>query len=195
VFERYTENARRTIFFSRYEAATLASPLIESGHLLLGMLRESKTVADCVRGIIQLPEVDSDCEDLRTAILVKMPQHAEKSTPKDLPLSNECKRILAYAAEEADRLRHKHIGVDHLLLGILREENSFAAGFLRLKGLERNKLRETLREAQVQDPSPDAFAGESAPRKQIVNPRVIPNPPQPRQSWLSRLLRRFGKAE
>jgi len=46
------------------------------------------------------------------------------STSVDLPLSNECKRVLAYAAEEAERLGHKHIGTEHLLLGLLREENA-----------------------------------------------------------------------
>ena len=45
----------------------------------------------------------------------------------DLPLSNECKRILAYAAEEAERLHHSHISTEHLLLGMLRETDSFAA--------------------------------------------------------------------
>ena len=46
------------------------------------------------------------------------------STSIDLPLSNECKRVLAYAAEEAAQLGHKHIGTEHLLAGLLREENA-----------------------------------------------------------------------
>src|ERR1044072_1412096 len=54
------------------------------------------------------------------------PSFGEKvSTSVDLPLSNECKRVLAYAAEEAERLSHKHIGTEHLLLGLLREEKCF----------------------------------------------------------------------
>ena len=50
-------------------------------------------------------------------------------------LSNECKRVLAYAAEEAERLSHKHIGTEHLLLGLLREEKCFAAEILHERGL------------------------------------------------------------
>src|SRR6202022_809261 len=64
------------------------------------------------------------------------------STSVDLPLSNECKRVLAYAAEEAERLSHKHIGTEHLLLGLLREEKCFAAEILQERGLELPAVRE-----------------------------------------------------
>jgi ATP-dependent Clp protease ATP-binding subunit ClpC len=57
------------------------------------------------------------------------------STSADLPLTNECKHILAYAAEEADKLSHKFIGTEHLFLGILREEHCFAAKLLRERGI------------------------------------------------------------
>jgi ATP-dependent Clp protease ATP-binding subunit ClpA len=60
----------------------------------------------------------------------------------DLPLSEECKRILTYGAEEANRLGHKHIGTDHLFLGILREQNCFAAQILRERGVSLDQARE-----------------------------------------------------
>ena len=66
------------------------------------------------------------------------------STSVDLPLSNECKRVLAYAAEEAERLSHKHIGTEHLLLGLLREEKCFAAEILHERGLRLATIREEL---------------------------------------------------
>jgi ATP-dependent Clp protease ATP-binding subunit ClpC len=62
----------------------------------------------------------------------------------DLPLSHECKRVLAYAAEEAERLAHKHIGTEHLLLGLLREEKCFAAEILHERGLRLSTIREEL---------------------------------------------------
>ena len=68
------------------------------------------------------------------------------STSIDLPLSDECKRILAYAAEEAERLNHRHIGTEHLLLGILREEKCLAAKILQERGLRLNTIREELLE-------------------------------------------------
>src|SRR6202007_2851436 len=66
------------------------------------------------------------------------------STSVDLPLSNECKRVLAYAAEEAERLAHPHIGTEHLLLGLLRESESFAAVLLMERGVDAKSVRETL---------------------------------------------------
>jgi ATP-dependent Clp protease ATP-binding subunit ClpA len=64
----------------------------------------------------------SSIESIRKEIEGRTTIREKVSTFIDLPLSNECKRILAYAAEEAERLMHRHIGTEHLLLGILREE-------------------------------------------------------------------------
>ena len=72
------------------------------------------------------------------------------STSVDLPLSHECKRVLAYAAEEAERLSHKHIGTEHLLLGLLREEKCFAAEILRERGLRLSTIREELVRSQTE---------------------------------------------
>ncbi|MEO8724535.1 MAG: ATP-dependent Clp protease ATP-binding subunit, partial [Acidobacteriaceae bacterium] len=76
------------------------------------------------------------------------------STSVDLPLSNECKRVLAYAAEEAERLSHKHIGTEHLLLGLLREEKSFAAEILQERGLRLNGIREELAKSTPSEKQP-----------------------------------------
>ncbi len=66
----------------------------------------------------------------RTTVGEKIP------TSVDLPLSNECKRVLAYAAEEVERLSNRHIGTEHLLLGLLREDKCFAAEMLRERGVD-----------------------------------------------------------
>ena len=76
------------------------------------------------------------------------------STSLDLPLSHECKRVLAFGAEEAQRLNHKHIGTEHLLLGILREEKCLAAQLLGEQGLTLRSVRE-----QVQRPETPASSG------------------------------------
>ena len=65
----------------------------------------------------------------------------------DLPLSNEGKRVLAYAAEEAERLGHKHIGTEHLLLGLLHEEKCFASQILQERGLKLKQIRDELARA------------------------------------------------
>ncbi len=138
MFERYTEKARRVIFFARYEASQFGSPYIETEHLLLGLLREDKALANrFLRSHAALDSIRKQIE-AHTTIREKV------STSVDLPLSHECKRVLAYAAEEAERLSHKHIGTEHLLLGLLREEKCFAAEILHERGLRLNQVREEI---------------------------------------------------
>src|ERR1700744_263388 len=113
MFERYTEKARRGIFFARYDA--------------------NKFVLS-----------HASVESIRKQIEGHTTVREKVSTSVDLPLSNECKRVLAYAAEEAERLSHKHIGTEHLLLGLLREEKCFAAEILHERGLRLSTIREEL---------------------------------------------------
>jgi len=142
MFERYTEKARRVIFFARYEASQFGSPYIETEHLLLGLLREDKALTNrFLRSHASIESIRKQIEG-RTTIREKV------STSVDLPLSQECKRVLAYAAEEAERLSHKHIGTEHLLLGLLREDKSFAAEILHERGLRLSAIREELSRAQ-----------------------------------------------
>ena len=122
MFERYTEKARRVIFFARYEASHYGSPYIETEHLLLGLLREDHPLARKVLGSAGPPSEPS-IESIKRKISDRGMLGKESPTSVDLPLSNESKRVLAYAAEEAERLAHKHIGTEHLLLGLLREKN------------------------------------------------------------------------
>lgn len=136
MFERYTEKARRVIFFSRHEASQFGSPYIETEHLLLGLLRENKNLVNQV--LRNRPSViDEIRKKIESATLIR----EKVSTSVDLPLSNESKRILAYSAEEAERAGHKHIGTEHLLAGMLREENCFAATLLREAGLSLDDVR------------------------------------------------------
>ena len=138
MFERYTEKARRVIFFARYEASQFGSPYIETEHLLLGLLREDKALTN------RFLRSHASVESIRKQIEGHTTIREKVSTSVDLPLSNECKRVLAYAAEEAERLSHKHIGTEHLLLGLLREEKCFAAEILHERGLRLATIREEL---------------------------------------------------
>ncbi|HET9408494.1 MAG TPA: Clp protease N-terminal domain-containing protein [Candidatus Sulfotelmatobacter sp.] len=138
MFERYTEKARRVIFFARYEASQFGSPYIESEHLLLGVLREDKALTN------RFLHSHASVESIRKQVEGHTPIGEKVSTSVDLPLSNESKRVLAYAGEEAERLDHKHIGTEHLLLGLLREEKCFAAQILTERGLVLNQVREGL---------------------------------------------------
>ncbi|MEK7407689.1 MAG: ATP-dependent Clp protease ATP-binding subunit [Acidobacteriota bacterium] len=141
MFERYTEKARRVIFFARYEASQFGSPYIETEHMLLGLLREDKALTNrFLRSAAALDSIRKQVE-ARTAVREKV------STSVDLPLSHECKKVLAYAAEEAERLNHRHIGTEHLMLGLMREEKSFAADILHERGLRLAQVREEIARA------------------------------------------------
>ena len=142
MFERYTEKARRVIFFARYEASQFGSPYIETEHLLLGLLREDKALAN------RFLRSHAAVESIRKQIEGHTTIREKVSTSVDLPLSHECKRVLAYGAEEAERLNHKHIGTEHLLLGLLREEKCFAAEILHERGLRLSTIREELARSQ-----------------------------------------------
>jgi ATP-dependent Clp protease ATP-binding subunit ClpC len=138
MFERYTEKARRVIFFARYEASQFGSPYIETEHILLGLLREDKALTN------RFLHSHGTVESIRRQIEAHTIIREKTSTSVDLPISNECKRVMAYAAEEAERLGHKHVGTEHLLLGLLREENCFAQGILKERGIELESTRESL---------------------------------------------------
>jgi ATP-dependent Clp protease ATP-binding subunit ClpA len=140
MFERYTEKARRVIFFARYEASEVGSPYIETEHLLLGVIRETPFVIDAFLGANKRIELEA-----KTRGWADQNKFPRTSTSVDLPLSNEGKRVLSYAAEEAERLSQKHIGTEHLFLGLLREEQSLAANLLHEFGVRLSTAREKLR--------------------------------------------------
>jgi ATP-dependent Clp protease ATP-binding subunit ClpC len=122
MFERYTVNARQAIFFATEEASRFGSSCIESEHLLLGTMHTCELE---LNELLKLEELEG-C--LRDDLAATAQLHINSKC--DVPLSNPSKRILAYAAEEAERLNSPGIGSGHLLLGILRESESIASRFL-----------------------------------------------------------------
>ncbi len=147
MFERYTEKARRVIFFARYEASQFGAPAIEPEHLLLGLMREDKTLTSRF-----LARAQASLEAIRKEIEGRAPLREKISTSVELPLAPETKRVLAFAHEESDRLQHRHIGTEHLLLGLLREERSMAAEILYERGLRLPSVREEVARASGIDP-------------------------------------------
>ena len=145
MFERYTEHARRCIFFARYEASQFGSPEITAEQLLLGILREEMAVGS---------RLDPGAPAAIRKELERLAQKRERvSTSVDLPLSPEAKRALVYAAEEAERLHHKLIDAQHLVLGLLRVEDSLAAELLQKHGMALDRYREIVAEECSERPA------------------------------------------
>jgi ATP-dependent Clp protease ATP-binding subunit ClpA len=138
MFERYTEKARRVIFFARYEASQYGSLYIETEHLLLGLLREDRALATHFLG-----EVNAE-EGIRAEIERHITPRERISTSVEVPLAGESKMALNLAGQEADRLGHRHIGTEHLLLGILRVDDSLACKILEARGVKIATLREQM---------------------------------------------------
>jgi ATP-dependent Clp protease ATP-binding subunit ClpC len=138
MFERYTEKARRVIFFARYEASQLGASSIEAEHILLGLLREDKVLTS------RFLRTYGAAETIRREIEKRAVVREKLSASVELPLSREAKRVLNYAAEESERFGNRSIGTEHLLLGLLREQNSLAAELLHEQGLQLNNVREEL---------------------------------------------------
>src|SRR5437763_79960 len=175
MFERYTERARRVIFFARYEASMYGSTTIETEHLLLGLMREDANLT--TRFLGDSGAVESIRDEIEARITVK----PKVSTSIDLPLTIEGKRILAYSAEEAERLNHRHIGTEHLLLGMLREEKCMAAEILYGRGLRHSAVREELARSTVDSasiardfPPEDGFVPDTGTAIRIAEAVLIP---------------------
>ncbi len=131
MFERYTEPARRSIFFARYEAAAAGSPAIEPAHLILGLLREDRRLA------AKIP----DLEGLRAELVPAA--HTKTAGSVDLPLTGEVKAALSRGAELAISLGHAHIAPPHLLAGLLQVESRETQA-LAARGVTLESLRQSL---------------------------------------------------
>jgi ATP-dependent Clp protease ATP-binding subunit ClpC len=138
MFERYNEKARRVIFFARSEASDFGSRYIEPEHMLLGLLRVDEGLTK--RFLHALTSIES----VREQMDGHAPSRERIATSVDLDFSGEGKRVLAHAAEEAGLLGDNHIGTEHLLLSILREEKCFVAEWLKESGVKFDAVRSEL---------------------------------------------------
>lgn len=138
MFERFTERARRAVFFARYEAGEYGNPVIGTEHLLLGVLRED-------RGLLaSLPGRFDAVDDIRTEIESSLTQGERIPTSVDMPLSAESEKALNFAIAAADRLAQNPADTAHMLVGLLQVESSVAARILMARGLQAGPLLERI---------------------------------------------------
>lgn len=158
MFERYNEQARRAIFFARYEASQFGSPMIELEHLVLGVLRDYPGIPFATK------------EAVRRRIEEAKPAGEKTSTSVDLPLSLETKRALVYASDQVKE--PDFITPKELLLGILRLEHSLAAQILR--DFEIISLLERAKEVheEAAPPAPEPKPARTSYASQTLAPLV-----------------------
>jgi ATP-dependent Clp protease ATP-binding subunit ClpC len=137
MFEKFNESARRSLFFARYEASRSKDRAIGTEHLLLGLLREADD------SLVELfSEAGLDTQEVRDELLGDLVALERASSSPDLPLAEDTKRALAFAVQESESMGHSEVGTQHLVLGILRSEDSAAAQFLAVHGLDLFQARE-----------------------------------------------------
>ena len=135
MFERFTETARRVVFFARYEASGSNSPTIEPEHLLLAILREDEQLIDGLLPNLKAAELKAE---VRAAVAASTA--AAETEKRDLPFSPAGKRVLTHASETAYFMEDAAILPKHLLLGILEEKESAAAQILSRFGISRENV-------------------------------------------------------
>lgn len=138
MFERYTESARRVLFFARYEASALGGLSIEADHILLGLTREAKGIVCDVFALLHV-----SLKQIRQEVEGRAQSGNSVPTSGEIPFSEDAKRTLLFAAAEADRLAHPFIGTEHLLLALLHEGTS-TTKTLAAQGLRLEQVREEI---------------------------------------------------
>jgi ATP-dependent Clp protease ATP-binding subunit ClpA len=137
MFERYTEKARRVIFFARYEASRFGSSSIDTEHILLGLLREDYALMRRFLGPIHLGQIRPEIEKV-------INRGKPIPTFVEVPLSDESKTLLNLAAEQADKLGQRGVGTEHILLAILGVKDSLAAKLLTARGARAGAIRDQI---------------------------------------------------
>ena len=163
MFEKYTEKARRVIFFARYEASQLGSGTIDTEHLLLGLIREDKKLARF------FPKGEASFENVRKAVESQARLREKISTSIDIPLCNEAKKVLNNASEESEILGHKYVGTEHILLGLLREKQTLAGRLLYEQGLRLSIVRDAIGNTQTPEEPAAGKAGRKKKDALVVN--------------------------
>lgn len=130
MFEQYTEEARRAVFFARWEAGAVGAPAIAGEHLLLGLLRTDAGIEKALPGPDAAKRIRERVEQ-RYAGGEKLPASV------DMPASDDCQQVF----EEAAKLNHPLIGTEQLLVAILHQEKCLAAQLLHEQGFELEKFR------------------------------------------------------
>jgi len=135
LFERFTERARQVVVLAQEEARTLKHNYIGTEHILLGLLREEEGLAARV-----LESLDITVERVRSQV-VRIVGSGEEVTSGQIPFTPRAKKVLELALREALSLGHNYIGTEHILLGLVRENEGVAARILLDFDADSDKIR------------------------------------------------------
>lgn len=131
MLERFTDRARKAISSAKTEAGNLNHSLVDTEHLLLGLLNDSQSVAVNV-----LRQMNIDYATVRVKVLNLVVPGKNPHNSKEIPFTPRAKKVLELAIDEAKRLDHNYVGTEHLLLGLIRETEGIAYQALHELGVD-----------------------------------------------------------
>src|SRR5438105_1215570 len=157
MWQRFTERARRVVFFAQEEAGRLGENYVSTEHLLLGLVRENDSVAARIldRLGVSLGRIRSEIERQVT--------RGDGRLGQDMQLTPRAKRVIDLAYDEARQLNNNYIGTEHLLLGLIREGEGLAGRVLNKLGVDLDRTRRAV--ILLQDAEP-AQSGQQGARPQ-----------------------------
>ena len=158
MYERFTDRARKVMQLANQEAQRFNHEYIGTEHILLGLVKEGSGVAANV-----LKNLDVDLRKIRLEVEKLVQSGPEMVTMGKLPQTPRAKKVIEYAIEEARNLNHNYVGTEHLLLGLLREEEGVAAQVLRNLGLKLEDVREEVLNLLGHNLDPSGEGSERAP--------------------------------
>jgi len=154
MYDKLTDKTRQVISYARQEAERLGHSHIETGHLLIGLLREGTGMAATF-----LHKAGVDTEALRARAEEGLgPREEVAAGGKQLPFTAAAKRAFEHAAEEAKRLNLNYIGTEHVLMGLLQAGDDAAAKALETCGVTLERVREVIADLLADEPQPDKQA-------------------------------------
>ena len=137
MYERFTDRARKVMQLANQEAQRFNHEYIGTEHILLGLVKEGSGVAANV-----LKNLDVDLRKIRLEVEKLVQSGPEMVTMGKLPQTPRAKKVIEYSMEEARNLNHNYVGTEHILLGLLREQEGVAAQVLMNLGLKLDEVRE-----------------------------------------------------
>jgi|GEM_PF-4349476 len=148
MWQRFTPNARKTVFYAQDEAQRMSDGYVSTEHLLLGLLRDSDTT--CCRVLV---EMKCDIPSIDRAVRKLVPHNA-RPISHDMTLNPRAKRVIDLAYAQSNSLANSFIGTEHLLLGLIQERDGLAGQVLANLGVDFVAARSTIASFQEAHPRP-----------------------------------------
>ncbi|MBS1704104.1 MAG: hypothetical protein JST12_20750 [Armatimonadetes bacterium] len=184
MWQRFTEGARKSVFYAQEEAQAFGEGYVSTEHILLGLLRDRENLACQV-----LSRLQSNIDEVVDTVKKQLPR-GDARPNADMTLTPRAKRVIDLAYDEARILGNNYIGTEHLLLGLRREGDGLAGRSLAQCGVELEPLRQAVSEIQEElgyDKSEAKNPRTTSPSEQAWQHRVVMSRVKEWASWAQQL--------